>query len=237
MKPFNFMKKPSIIIVMGQPGAGKGTQAELLSDRFSLYYLETSKIIENNVMNTKKGAYIKVEGKRYFFLDEKKLWKDGILCSPPFVSFLVSEKIKELAQEGKGIVMAGSPRTLPEGKDQIPLLKKLYEIKNINIVLIEISPEQTIWRNSHRRICSLMRHPILYTKETINLTKCPLDGSKLIKREGLDDPATIKVRLKEYKERTFPLIRYFKEQGLKVKKINGEQSVEDVFQDILKAIN
>jgi len=231
------MKRPQTIIVMGQPGAGKGTQAELLADRFNFYYLETSKIIENKVMATKKGEYIKVEGKKYFFLDEKKLWKAGILCSPPFVSFLVREKIKELAKESKGIVMAGSPRTLPEGKDQIPLLKKLYGAKNINIALIEISPEQTIWRNSHRRICQLMRHPILYTKETANLTKCPLDGSELVRREGLDDPETIKTRLKEYKERTFPLIEYFEQQGLKVKEINGQQPVGDVFQAILKAIS
>ena len=230
------MKKPPVIIIFGPPGAGKGTQAELLSDKFNLYYLETSKIIESKIMNAKKGDYLRVNGKKYFLLKEKELWEKGILCSPPFVSYLVKQKIQELFKEGKGIIMAGSPRTLLEAKDQIPFLKKLYGAKNIKVVLIEISPKETIWRNTHRRICALMRHPILYTKETIRLKKCPLDGSKLMKREGLDDPQTIKVRLKEYKERTLPLIKYFKEQGLQVKKIKGEQSVEAVFQDILKAI-
>lgn len=232
MKP----SKPLVIIIMGPPGAGKGTQAELLSDKFNLHYLETSQLIEARVMTAKKGEYVRVKARKYYLLDEKKLWQSGILCSPPFVSYLVRKKIIELAREGKGIVMAGSPRTLPEGKDQIPLLKKLYGSDKIKIIFLEITPEQTIWRNSRRRICQLMRHPILYTRETQKLRRCPLDGSKLVKRKGLDDPETIKVRLKEYRERTQPLLKYFKEQGLKVKKINGEQSVEEVFQDILKAV-
>jgi len=232
MKP----SKPLVIIIMGPPGAGKGTQAELLSDKFNLHYLETSQLIEARVMTAKKGEYVRVKARKYYLLDEKKLWQSGILCSPPFVSYLVRKKIIELAREGKGIVMAGSPRTLPEGKDQIPLLKKLYGSAKIKIIFLEITPEQTIWRNSRRRICQLMRHPILYTRETQKLRRCPLDGSKLVKRKGLDDPETIKVRLKEYRERTQPLLKYFKEQGLKVKKINGEQSVEEVFQDILKAV-
>jgi len=229
-------KNKRVIIILGPPGSGKGTQAELLSDKFNLHSLETSKIIEAKTINAKKGDYLKVNDKKYFLLKEKKLWLTGILCSPPFVSFLIREKIRELAKEGKGIVMSGSPRTLPEGKDQVPLLKKLYGAKNIKVILLKLSPEQTIWRNSRRRICELMRHPILYTKETAKLTRCPLDGSKLLRRKGLDDPETIKIRLKEYKERTFPLIKYFKEQGLKVKTINGEKSVDAVFKDVLKAI-
>ena len=63
-----------------------------------------------------------------------------------------------------------------------------------------------------------------------------MDGSKLIKRKGLDDPEVIKIRLKEYKERTFPLMEYFREQGIEVNKINGEQTVVNAHKDILKAI-
>lgn len=229
--------KQSVIIIMGPPGSGKGTQAELLDEKLGSYYLETSKIIEANVMDAKKGDFIKAAGKKYYFLDQKKLWETGILCSPPFVSFLIKQKIRELVKENRSILMAGSPRTLPEGKDQIPLLKKLFGIKNIKVVLIEISPEETIKRNSHRRICELMRHPILSTeKQFVELEKCPLDGSKLVRREGLDDVETIKVRLREYRERTFPLFEYFEEEGLEVKKINGEQLVQKVHEDILKAI-
>ena len=132
--------------------------------------------------------------------------------------------------------MAGSPRTLFEAKDQIPFLKKTYGVKNIRAAVIEISPEATIWRNSHRRICELMRHPILYTKETARLKNCPLDGSKLARRKGLDDPKTIRVRLGEYKARTLPVVEYTQSQEIKVKIVNGEQSVERVYKDLLSAL-
>lgn len=231
------MNKSSVIIILGQPGSGKGTQAELIAGKFNLYSLETSKLIETKVMNAKEGEYAEVNGQKYYFSHEKELWTQGILCSPPFVSWLVKTKLEELSKEGKGVVMSGSPRTLLEGQEIIPLLKKLYGEENIKIVLLELTPEQTIWRNSNRRICELMRHPILSTqKEFLSLTHCPLDGSKLLKREGLDDPETIKVRLKEYRERTYPLVDYFEKQGLKVNKINGEQSVEDVHKNVLIAI-
>ncbi|MBU2634956.1 hypothetical protein KJ841_00570, partial [Patescibacteria group bacterium] len=127
-------------------------------------------------------------------------------------------------------------RTLYEGERITPLLKELYGDENIKVFLIDISAEQTIFRNTHRRICELMRHPVLYNKETENLKICPLDGSKLIRRKGLDDSEVIKIRLKEYKERTFPLIELFGKQGIEVNKINGEQSVSNVHKDILKAI-
>ena len=141
-----------------------------------------------------------------------------------------------LFEADKNLILAGSPRTLYEGKELMPLLRDLYGKKNIKIILIEISPEATIWRNSHRRLCELMRHPILYNKETEKLQNCPLDGSKLVRRKGLDDPETIKIRLKEYNERTFPLLEYFGEQGFNVTKIKGEQSVAEVFEDIMEAI-
>ena len=228
--------KKLVIILFGPPGAGKGTQAELLSDKLSLDYTETSKVIEDKVMNAEEGDFVIVNGEKYPLEKEKDHWKNGILCSPPFVVYLMKEKIKELFEDNKNLVLAGSPRTLYEAKEVVPLLKELYGVEGIRVAFIKISAEETIFRNSHRRICELMRHPILYDKETVNLTKCPLDGSKLIKREGLDDPETIKVRLKEYKERTLPLIDYFKEHGLKVEEINGEQSVSNVFKDILKAV-
>jgi len=80
-----------------------------------------------------------------------------------------------------------------------------------------------------------MRHSILYSKETAKLKFCPLDGSKLIRRED-SKPEVIKSKLNEFKERTLPVVDYLKEQGVKIKEINGEQSVADVFQDIFKAL-
>lgn len=230
------ISKKQVIIILGPPGSGKGTQGSLLAEKLSLFYFETAKIGEERINQAKKGDFISVAKKKYFFEEEKKAWQTGKLWDPPFATFLVQEKIKELAKEGKGIVIAGTPRTMYEGKKIIPLLKKLYEMKNISVILLEQSEKASIWRNSNRRICELMRHPMIYFKENEKLTKCPLDGSLLEKRKGLDDPETIRIRLREYKKKTYPLVGYFKNVGLEVKKINGEQSVSDVFNDILKAI-
>jgi len=231
-----------VIIIFGPPGAGKGTQAELLADKLNLYYLETSKILEQsfkaaeNLADDSPERFVEVGEEKYDILKEKDLWEKGILCSPPLVSYLIKKKIRECYDQGKNLVMAGSPRTLFEAQDLVPFLGDLYAKENIKMLLLDISPEQTLFRNSRRRICGLMRHPILYNKETEKLTVCPIDGSKLVARKKLDDPETIKVRIKEYQERTLPIVDYLKKNGFEIKKINGEQSVADVFDDIIKAL-
>jgi len=235
MKNYN-KKNLRVIILIGPPGAGKGTQAILISEKLNLYHFETSKIIEERIKNAKKGEFLNVDGKKYYFEKERKLWEKGILCSPPFVTQLVKEKIKLLRKEGKGIVLSGSPRTLYEGEKIIPLIKKLYK-NNILVFYLELKAKDSIWRNSHRRICQLLRHPILYNKETKNLLHCPLDGSKLIKRGSLDTPEVIKIRLKEYKERTIPLINFLKKENISIKKVNASLSPSQVFKNILKKIN
>ena len=224
-----------LVALLGPPGSGKGTQASLLAEKFNLYHLETSKIIEKNFLGIKKGDFAAIGGKRYYLIEEKKKRELGELMSPPLIAFWVKKKIKELAREGEGIITSGSPRTLYEGKELIPVVEKIYGLSNITVILLELSEKGSIQRNSHRRICGLMRHSILHTRETERLTECPLDGSRLILRKD-DNPETIKIRLKEYQERTIPLINYFRNKGLRIKKVDGEPSVVDVFESILKAI-
>lgn len=226
-----------VIFLFGPPGAGKGTQAELLSDKLGYYHFESSKVIEHCFKTESKDKFFNIEGKKYKVGDEIKKWESGELNSPPFVVFLMLEKIKELADQEKSIIFSGSPRTVYEAEREMPLLKELYGKDNIKFVLLEISSQTTIFRNSHRRICELIRHSILFTPETEKLELCPLDGSKLVRRKGLDDPETIKNRLKIYKEQTYPVIHFIEKEGIKVRKVNGEQSVADVFNLILKALD
>lgn len=225
-----------VIILFGPPGAGKGTQAELLADKTGYYHFESSKVIEACFKNESPEKVFTIDGQDFKVDDERKRWEAGLLNSPPFVVFLMIEKIKELAEIGKSIIFSGSPRTVYEAEKEIPLFKELYGEENIKFVLLEITAETTIFRNSHRRICELIRHSILFTKETETLTLCPLDGSNLVKRKGLDDPETIKKRLEVFKEQTYPVLEKAKENGIDVKKVNGEQSVSDVHKEVLQAI-
>jgi len=229
-------KEKQIIIILGPPGAGKGTQASLITDKMGFLYIETSKIIEHKVMNAGEGEVEIVDGKEYNLLAEKKLWEEGILCSPPLVAFWINQKIRRSADDGESIVFAGSPRTLPESEKVMPVMAELYGKDNIKIVLLELKAEDSIYRNSNRRICELARHPILFNKETEDLTMCPLDGSKLTKREKLDDPEIIKVRLREYNERTLPIVEYLESQGFVVKKIDAASAPSIVFNNVLDAV-
>ncbi|PIU16215.1 hypothetical protein COT20_00885 [bacterium (Candidatus Gribaldobacteria) CG08_land_8_20_14_0_20_39_15] len=231
------IKQKSVIILIGPPGAGKGTQAELLSERLNFYYFETSKMLEASFKGHSAKDFIEIEGEKYYFSKEAELWKKGFLNSPLFVSYLVQEKIRNLYEKGENLLLAGSPRTLLEGEKIMPLLFDLYGKENIKVLVFDISPEQTIFRNSHRRICDLIRHPILYNNETKGLKFCPLDGSALVKRHDLDDPEIIKIRLKEYKERTVPLLQYLEKTGLTIHKIDGAGSVSQVFKLALAAVN
>jgi adenylate kinase len=229
--------KHAVIIIIGAPGSGKGTQSALLAERLSFYHIETSKLLEEAFENAKKSDFLFIEGKKIFLDDEKKLWQTGVLCTPQFANYLVKKRVKEVHEEGENLILSGSPRTLYDGEKLMPLLKDLYGLKNVKVILLKIKPEETLFRNSHRRICALMRHPILYSEDNLNLKYCPLDGSELIKREGLDDLASIEVRLNEYRERTMPLVDYFKKEGISVKVINGSLSPSQVFSNILKALN
>src|SRR3989338_1879519 len=226
-----------VIIIFGPPGAGKGTQSELLSEKLGHYHLESSKVLERCFKNESLDKVFSVGGKDYSVGDEIENWKTGALTSPPFITGLMMKEFNKLAEADEGFILSGSQRTLYEAEKKMPVLEELYGKENIRIFILEISAEITVFRNTHRKICELMRHSILFNKETAVLTLCPLDGSKLVKRKDLDDPETIKTRLVQYKERTLPLFEYFKSAGFDVKKVNGERTVAEVHEEILKLIS
>ncbi|MDO8424523.1 MAG: nucleoside monophosphate kinase, partial [bacterium] len=196
-------KALKIIVILGPPGSGKGTQSELLAEKTGLYHIETSEIIEKNLFGIKKNDFVQVSGKKYFLQEEKRKRESGELMSPPVIAFWLKNKIKEVFHREWGIIFSGSPRTLFEGKQVLPLLKNLYGLENIQLILLSITEADSIWRNSHRRTCKLLRHPVVWLTETRSLKKCSLDGSELMRRKD-DNPQIIKTRLKEYRERTLP---------------------------------
>ncbi len=229
--------KKQILCLFGQPGAGKGAQAELLAEKLGYYHFESSKVLETCFKTESPEKVFTIDGADFKVSDEIAKWEAGELASPSLVVFLMTEKIKELARDEKSIIFSGSPRTLYEAQKEIPLFVELYGKENIHFILLEISAETTMFRNSHRRICELMRHSIMFSEETEKLTLCPLDGSKLVKRKGLDDPDTIKNRLVIYQEQTFPVVEFVEKEGISLTRVHGEKSIAEVFENILQILN
>lgn len=220
------INQTKVIILIGPPGCGKGTQAELLADKMHLYYFETSRIIEHKFNNASPSDQ-KLQ-------EIKNDWHKGLLVNPDMVKKWVAEEIDSLHQRGEGLVMAGSPRTLPEAEEIMPFLEKLYGKNAIKIFEITLSAEESFKRNTNRRICSANRHPIPNFEEFKDITRCPKDGSELIKRKGLDDPEALAIRDQQYRDRTAPVLDYIMGRGYEVFKVKGEQSIDKVNQDILE---
>ena len=232
LKNLNGNHVQKVIMLFGPPGAGKGTQSELLASKFYFYNLDTSRVLEEKFKNAKPGEAIEINGKSYPIEAELEKRRKGVLCSVEFTAFLMNKRMAEIHSLGKSLILSGSPRSRAEAEVEIPFLEELYGKENIYIFFLDLPPEQTIFRNSNRRICELMHHSILYIPENAGLKRCPLDGSRLIHRD-LDNVETIKRRLEEYEQTVAPLEDYYRSQNFNIKKINADQYVENVFDDIL----
>ncbi|MFH1308880.1 MAG: nucleoside monophosphate kinase [Patescibacteria group bacterium] len=217
-----------IFIIYGPPGAGKGTQAKRLAEKFNLDHFDTGMVIEKIVHDSDKQNDLIIQ-------EQKKNFDTGILCAPEWVSKIVLEEIKELSKDKKNIIFSGSPRTMYEAERVFPLLEDLYGKDNIIIIEIVISPETSIFRNTNRRICKKCSFPLVFNKENEELDKCPKCGGGIVTRT-LDKPGIIKIRVKEYQERTMPIFDFIEKRGVRVHKIDGEPLPDQVFENILSKI-
>ena len=229
------MKKNKLVILIGPPGSGKGSQALLLADKKKMRHLEVSKLLERRFLNAKEKESIKIEEREYQLKEQERRWREGLLCEDAFVAKVVEENIEKLKDETEPILLDGYPRTKVQASLAFSFLLSLYGKEGIFVIYLDIEEEESLKRNTGRRICSLMRHSIINIEETKDLTICPVDGSSLEKRI-MDDPEKIKIRLKKFKEETVPAIEYMEEQGIKVIKIDGMGSISDVFFRVLKEV-
>ena len=223
--------KPKAIIIYGPPGAGKGTQADLMANHFGFVHFDTGKYLESLIYNPEYKNNPTIRRERRFF-------EDGKLMTPSWVLAMVSKRTKEIARADLGIDFSGSPRTVYEAKKLIPILEKLYGRKNIAFFVIQVSPSVSIKRNSHRLVCSVCESPLLFLPETSKFTvksKCPSCGGSLFKRT-LDKPEIIKRRIVEYELRTKPIFSEIKRMGYKVNGITGQALPFQVFQKIKAGI-
>lgn len=223
--------KPYLIIFLGAPGAGKGTQTILAAEKFKLLRVEMSKLLEQRFSHAKPGEVIVANGKEYLIEDQMKRWQEGFLVEAAVASKILEQKLKELLAWGDDIILDGFPRSVEQMEFVMDFVEKEIGKDRTLIFYLDVSEESSLQRNSHRRICELMRHPVMSHADTEKLTICPLDGSRLVSR-ALDDPDVIKVRLQEFRKQTMPLLDYFNQRGVAVHTINGEQSIADVFGEI-----
>lgn len=230
------MKKA--IIVTGVPGAGKGTQAELISNKFNLIRFDTGKFLESFFYFSDKE--LNEEDKK-----QKELFKTGKLVEPEYILEKIKEHTQKIYNSDNGIIFSGSPRTMLEAfgdEKNIGLMKFLEDLYGKDDIItfhLDISDKEAIKRNSSRLICSVCKSPILATSfddVEKDLKACPFCGGKLRKRV-IDNPKTMKVRLDEYREKTKPVVDKIESEGYNVYEINGEGKPYEVFGLIEKIIN
>ncbi|MBI4117161.1 MAG: nucleoside monophosphate kinase [Parcubacteria group bacterium] len=219
---------PKIIFLIGPPGSGKGTQAELLAKELGFYHFEISKVIEKN--------FKEADSSNKEISHQKEHWLAGELVHPELVARWFIEEVDSLKDKTKGFVFSGSGRTLKEAEEELDYLEKIYGKENIAAVEIKLSGEESVKRNSTRRICEKNRHPIPNFPEYADIKVCPEDGSEIITRP-LDRPEIIRERYQVYLRETMPVIENFRQNGYKVEEVSGEQPIEKVFVDIKNKIS
>lgn len=213
------------VIIYGPPGSGKGTQANLIADRLDLIHLDTGRFLENLIHDPLKQ-------KSKIIKKERNLFDSGKLMTPSFVFREITRRVQLITKTGHGVVLSGSPRTMYEAKGLLPVLEKLYGKKNICVFTLQVGENISIKRNSNRIVCSVCKAPLLSAfYPSKNPKFCPLCAGPFYRR-SLDNKATIKVRLEEYRNRTEPIFKYLQKRGYKVNRINGEPPPHLVFKKI-----
>ena len=210
------------IIMLGAPGAGKGTQAKQIADKYSIPHISTGDIFRANL---KAGTELGKKAKEY--MDQGLLVPDELTCD------LVMDRI---GQEDckNGFVLDGFPRTIPQAEALDAALAKINE-KMDYAVDVDVPDENIVNRMSGRRAClncGATYHIVSIPTKVEGV--CDRCGNKVVLRDD-DQPETVKKRLDVYHEQTQPLIDYYKEQDI-LRTVDGTQPMEDVFGAIVEIL-
>jgi adenylate kinase len=202
------------LILLGPPGAGKGTQAERLVDDFDLPYYATGDILREAV---KEESELGREAKEY--MDRGELVPDDL------IGRVIMERV-DSDEAADGFLLDGFPRTVGQAEALEAALDRRGR-RLTAALLIDAPDEEVIRRLSGRRICVKNQH--VYHVEfdpPKNEGVCDQDGSRLIQRDD-DKPETIRKRLSVYHEQTEPLIKLYEDKGL-LRRFDGTRSPEEV---------
>ena len=207
------------IIMLGAPGAGKGTQAKQIADKYHIPHISTGDIFRANIKN---GTELGNKAKQY--MDQGLLVPDELTCD------LVMDRIKQDDCEN-GFVLDGFPRTIPQAEALTAALEKINE-KMDYAIDVDVPDENIVNRMSGRRACvgCGATYHIKYNPTKVDGV-CDACGEKLVLRDD-DKPETVQKRLNVYHEQTQPLIDYYTKEGI-LKSVDGTKNLEEVFADIV----
>ena len=206
------------IIMLGAPGAGKGTQAKKIAAKYGIPHISTGDIFRANIKN---GTELGKKAKK--FMDEGQLVPDELTCD------LVVDRIGQ-ADCKEGYILDGFPRTIPQAEALTNALKKLGTAMDFAIN-VDVPDEVIVTRMGGRRAClgCGATYHIVYAapaKENV----CDTCGGELVLRND-DKPETVGKRLKVYHDQTQPLIDYYEKAGI-LKTVDGTKDLGDVFKEI-----
>ncbi|MDE5910932.1 MAG: adenylate kinase [Clostridia bacterium] len=202
------------LVFLGAPGAGKGTQATKVCEKYNIPHISTGDILRANI---KAGTALGVEAKGY--IDK------GLLVPDEVVIGLVKQRLAE-ADCQKGFLLDGFPRTIEQAK-------ALNDFAKITCAInLAVDEKLVVDRIAGRRMCKCGEsyHVSWYDKDV-----CAKCGEKLYQRDD-DKEDTVKARLEVYNAQTAPLIEYYSNMGI-LKDVDGTQEMNKVFNDIVRILN
>ena len=207
------------IVMLGAPGAGKGTQADKIAEKYNIPHISTGDIFRSNI---KAGTELGKKAKS--FIDQ------GLLVPDEVTIGMLLDRIHEADCEN-GYILDGFPRTIPQAESLTAALKENGEA--IDFALdVEVPDANIVNRMAGRRAC--LKCGATYHTEFAAPKKegiCDKCGSELVLRDD-DKPETVQKRLEVYHEQTHPLIDYYKKKGV-LHAIDGTLSMETVFKNIV----
>ena len=210
------------IIMLGAPGAGKGTQAKMIADKYGIPHISTGDIFRANI---KEQTALGMEAKQY--MDKGALVPDELT-----VKILLDRVAKDDCNTG--YVLDGFPRTIPQAEVLDKAVAELGE--HIDYAInVEVPDENIVNRMSGRRAClacGATYHVVHVPPKKEGI--CDRCGKELVLRDD-DKPETVKKRLSVYHEQTQPLIDYYEKKNI-LKEVDGTKDMNDVFSDIVNIL-
>lgn len=210
------------ILIMGPPGAGKGTQATRIASFCEIPHISTGDMFRAEIKQASElGKRIKS------YLDTGKLVPDEVTVE-------VIKKRLQQADTQKGFLLDGFPRTIPQAEALDGILKEMGRSLDL-VINIKVDPQVLLERMTGRRVCQKCGATYHVVNQPPRVEGvCDQCGGELYQRSD-DTVETVSNRLEVYQKQTAPLLEYYQQRGI-VAEVNGEQSIDDVFKEIEQVI-